>query len=136
MEEDYVILRAYPLSIEYSSPTSPETFITLNEDESIADQANEIGLGIEFQESSGLFYVDLSYSCNLTLLESILVFTLKVSYRGVVAINFSIPDERIRECLNVLVPQELYESVRELVYSITLNSGFNPIELDDYSFTT
>ena len=134
MEEDYVILMGYPLSIVYNAPTSPETILTLKDEDSVADQANHIGLQIEFQESLGLYYVDLSYSCDVTLPESMVVFTIKLTYRGVVVVNFSLPDEKIRECLNILVPQELYESVRELVFSITFHSGFNPIELEDYSF--
>ena len=135
MEEDYVILKQYLLNLEYNATTKPEKFLTFEED-SEANQANELGLQIEFQESSGLYYVDLSYSCDVTLPESIVVFSLKLIYRGIVAINFSLPDEKIRECLNILVPQELYEDIRELVDSITFHSGFNPIELDDFSFKT
>ncbi|MBD5259200.1 MAG: protein-export chaperone SecB [Bacteroides sp.] len=135
MEEDYVILKQYLLNLEYNAPTRPEEFLTL-EDDSEANQANELGLQIEFQESSGLYYVDLSFSCDATLPESIVVFTLKLIYRGIVVINFSLPEEKIRECLNILVPQELYEDIRELVYSITFHSGFNPIKLDDFSFKT
>ena len=134
MEEDYVILKQYLLNLEYDAPTKPEKFITLGGEDNDANQANQLGLRIEFQESSGLFYVDLSYSCDVTLAESIVIFSLKLTYRGVVAINFSLPDVRMRECLNDLVPQELYESVRELVFSITFHSGFNTIELEDYSF--
>ena len=134
MEEDYVILMGYPLSIVYNAPTPPETILNLKDEDSVADQASHIGLQIEFQESSGLYYVDLSYSCNVTLPESMVVFTIKLTYRGVVVVNFSLPDEKIRECLNILAPQDLYESVRELVFSITFHSGFNPIELEDYSF--
>lgn len=135
MEEDYVILKQYLLNLEYNAPTRPEKILTLEED-SEANQANEIALSVDYQKDSGLFYVDLSYSCDVTLPESIVVFTLKLIYRGVVVINFSLPDEKIRECLNIFVPQELYEDIRELVYSITFHSGFNPIELDDYSFST
>ena len=78
MEEDYVILKQYLLNLEYNAPTRPEEFLTL-EDDSEANQANELGLQIEFQESSGLYYVDLSFSCDVTLPESIVVFTLKLT---------------------------------------------------------
>ena len=136
MEEDYVILMSYPLSIEYNAPISPETILTIKKEDSDANQANQLGLRIEYQESSGLYYVDLSYSCDVTLPESIVIFTIKLTYRGVVVVNFSLPDEKIRKCLDTLAPQELYEDIREMIYSITFHSSFKPIELDGYSFRT
>lgn len=136
MEEDYIILKQYLLNLEYDAPTRPEKFLTLEEDNREANQENEIALSIEPQKDSGLFYVDLTVKCKVVLSDSSSVFSLKVTYRGATAVNFSIPDKKIRECLNVHVPQELYEAIRELIYSITLHSGFNPLELDDYSFKT
>lgn len=132
MEEDYVILKQYLLNLEYNAPTKPEEILTLEED-SEANQANEIALSIEYQKDSGLFYVDLTVNCNVVIPENISVFSLKATYRGVVVVNFSLPDEKIRECLNTLVPQELYESIRDVIYSVSMLSGWTPIEMEYYS---
>ncbi len=134
MEEDYVILKQYLLNLEYNSPIKPEKVILLNEEESEANQANEIALSIEYQKDSGLFYVNLTVTCDVSLTETISVFSLKVTCRGVVAVNYSLPDDKIRECLNILVPQELYDNICDIIYSVTENSGFPPIEMDYYSF--
>lgn len=74
MEEDYVILKQYLLNLEYNSPINPENLLTLNEEESEANQANEIGLCVKYQEESGLFYVDLPVTCDVSLTKSIQVF--------------------------------------------------------------
>lgn len=133
MEEDYVILKQYLLNLEYDAPTKPEKFITLGED-SETNQANEISLSVEYQKDSGLFYVDLTVTCDVSLTKSIQVFSLMVTFRGVVAVNFSLTDEKIRECLNILVPQELYDNICDIIYSVTENSGYAPIEMDYYYF--
>lgn len=133
MEEDYVILKQYLLNLEYNAPIKTEKFLTLEED-SEANQANEIALSIEFQKDSGLFYVDLSYSCHITLSDNMIVSILKMTYRGAVVVNFSLPENKIREILNIHVPQELYTSIIDAVYSVTANSGFAPVELNEYSF--
>lgn len=134
MEEDYVILKQYLLNLEYNSQIKPEKILIPNEEESEANQANEIVLGIEFQKDSGLFYVDLTVTCDVSLTETSPVFSLKVTCRGVVAVNYSLPDDRIRECLNILVPQELYDNICDIIYSVTENSGYAPIEMDVISF--
>lgn len=134
MEEDYVILKQYLLNLEYNAPTKPEEILTLEED-SEANQANEIALSIEYQKDSGLFYVDLSYSCHITLQDTIILSILNMTYRGAVVVNFSLPENKIREILNIHVPQELYNSIIDVVYSVTANSGFTPVELDNYSFS-
>ncbi|MDE5830561.1 MAG: protein-export chaperone SecB, partial [Clostridia bacterium] len=83
-----------------------------------------------------LFYVDLTVNCNVVIPENFSVFSLKATYRGVVVVNFSLPDEKIRECLNILVPQVLYESIRDVIYSVSMLSGWTPIEMEYYSFKT
>lgn len=133
MEEDFVILKQYLLNLEYNAPTKPEEIFT-HEEDSEANQANEIALSIEYQKDSGLFYVDLSYSCHITLSDTMIVSILKMTYRGAVVVNFSLPENKIREILNIHVPQELYTSIIDVVYSVTANSGFAPVELDEYSF--
>lgn len=133
MEEDYVILKQYLLNLEYNAPTNPVKILTLEED-SEANHANEIALSIEYQKDSGLFYVDLTVNCKVVIPEEMSVFSLKATFRGVVVVNFSLPDEKIRECLNILVPQELYETICEVVYSVSMLSGWTPIEMEYYSF--
>ena len=130
MDEDYVILKLYLLNLEYNSPIKPEKILTLDKEGSEANQANEIGLSIEYQKDSGLFYIDLTVTCDVSLPETIHVFSLKATCRGVVAVNFSLPEDKIRECLNTLVPQELYDNICDIVYTVTENSGFQPIEMD------
>ena len=76
---------------------------------------------------------DLTVKCKVGLSEKISVFSIKTTYRGVVVVNFSLPDEKIRECLNIFILQELYEYIREVVYSVSMHSGLTPIEMDYYS---
>lgn len=134
MEEDYAVLSQYLLKLEYDSPADPVKLLTLDED-STADQSNEIKLSVELQPDSGLYHVDLTVICKVALSEDMPVFALRVTYRGVVAVNFSLPDDKIREYLHVVVPQELYDPMCDIIYSVTENSGFSPIEMDYYSFS-
>ena len=136
MEEDYVILHSYILKLDFNSPTPPVEYLntTLNEKDCFANQSNEIKLSVEYQKDSGLFFVDLNVICNVQMNDDIEVFSIDVVYRGLVAVNFSLGESEIKECLNVRAPQELYSSVQDVIYSVTEHSGFPAIEMDDFSF--
>ena len=114
MEEDYVILKQYLLNLEYNATTKPEEILTL-EEYSEANQANEIALSIEYQKDSDLFYVDLTVNCNVVIIEKNTKFFLKATYRGVMVVNFSLPDEKIRECLNMRLCRNNYWSATSTV---------------------
>lgn len=136
MEEDYVILHSYILKLDFNSPRSPVEYLntTLNEKDCFANQSNEIKLSVEYQKDSGLFFVDLNVICNVQMNDDIEVFSLDIIYRGLVAVDLSLDECEIKECLNVRAPQELYSSVQDVIYSVTEHSGFPAIEIDDFSF--
>lgn len=136
MEEDYAILHSYILKLDFSSPASPVEYLntTLKEKDCFANQSNEIKFSVEYQKDSGLFFVDLNIICNVQMNDDIDVFSLDIVYRGLVAVNFSLDESEIRECLKVRAPQELYRSVQDVIYSVTKHSGFLAIQLDAYSF--
>lgn len=136
MEEDYAILHSYILKLDFSSPASPVEYLnkTLRDKECLGNQSNEIKLSVEYQKDSGLFFVDLNVICNVQMNDDIELFSLDVVYRGLVAVNFSLGDSEIKECLNIRAPQELYRSVKDVIYSVTEHSGFPAIEMDDFSF--
>ncbi len=89
---------------------------------------------MEYQKDSGLFFVDLNIICDVQMNDDIDVFSLDIVYRGLVAVNFSLDESEIRECLKVRAPQELYRSVQDVIYSVAKHSGFLAIQLDAYSF--
>ena len=129
--EDYIIVDEYAVCLNMNVVCPPTRYIRNSNLE--ANQKNELGLSIEFQEESGLFYVDIKYHGEVYLVDELL-FSIDLLYRGEVVIDFSLEQELIRNFLNVEVPQELYSSVQEIVKSTTTFSGYAAIELEDYSF--
>ena len=129
--EDYIIVDEYAVSLTMNLACPPTKHII--DTNPVANQENEIGLSIEFQEGTGLFYVNIKYHGEINLGEELL-FSIDLLYRGEVVINFSLKQEVIRGLLNVEIPQELYSSVQEIVKSTTTFSGYPAIELDYYSF--
>lgn len=129
--EDYIIVDEYAVSLTMNVACPPTKHIANTNP--VANQENEIGLSIEFQEESGLFYVNIKYHGEINLGEELL-FSIDLLYRGEVVINFSLKQEVIRGLLNVEIPQELYSSVQDIVKSTTTFSGYPAIELDYYSF--
>lgn len=136
MEEDYAILHSYILKLDFNSPAPPVDYLntTLKRQDCIANQSNEIKLSVEYQKESGLFFVDLNVICHVQMSKNIDIFSLNVVYRGLVAVNFSLEESKIMECLRIRVPQDLYRAVQDIIYSVTKYSGFPPIKLDAYSF--
>lgn len=136
MEEDYAILHSYILKLDFHSPISPVDYLnkTLNDKECFANQSNEIKLSVEYQKDSGLFFVDLNVICNVKMNDDLDLFSMDVVYRGLVAVNFSLEESKIKECLRIRGPQELYGSLQDVIYSVTKYSGFPAIQLNAYSF--
>lgn len=136
MEEDYVILHSYILSLNFGSPASPVDYLnkTLKDKVCFANQSNEIKLSVEYQKDSGLFFVDIRVICNVQMKDDIDLLSIVIVYRGVVAVNFSLEESKIKECLKVRAPQELYGSLQDVIHSVTRYSGFPAIQLDYYSF--
>lgn len=136
MKEDYAILHSYILKFDFDSPASPVDYLnkTLKDKDCFANQSNEIKLSVEYQKDSGLFFVDLNVICNVWMNDDIDLFSIDVVYRGLVAVNFSLEENKLKECLRVRVPQELYGSLQDVIYSVTRYSGLPAIQLDAYSF--
>lgn len=136
MEEDFAILHSYILKLNFDSPASPVSYLneTLTGKDCVADQSNEIKLSVDYQKESGLFFVDLNVVCHVKMSKDIEVISINLVYRGLVAVNFALDENTIMECLRVRAPQELYRSVQDVIYSVTEQSGFPPIEMDDFSF--
>lgn len=136
MDEDYAILHSYILKLDFGSPASPIEYLnkTLKDKDCFANQSNEIKLSVEYQPDSGLFFVDLNVISNVQMNDDIDLFSIDVVYRGLVAVKFSLEENKITECLRVRVPQKLYGSLQDIIYSVTRYSGLPTIQLDDYSF--
>lgn len=127
MEEDYVIFHHYIRSLHYEAPAPEDLFLEAGAEDS--NLSNEIKLAVELQKESGLFHVDLTLILQATLPSGATVFSLNLVYRGIAAVNFSLPDEKISECLNSRVPHDLYQAARKVIANVTEVSGFPTIEM-------
>ena len=132
MDQDYFIFHKYIRQLDYDAPSPEELFLEEGAEDS--NLSNEIKLSVELQKESGLFHVDLQIRLNATMPSGAIIFSLNLVYRGLVAVNFSMSEDKIRECLNIRIPQELYESARLAVEGITKVSGFPPVKMEKISF--
>lgn len=132
MDQDYFIFHKYIRQLDYDAPTPEELFLEEGAEDS--NLSNEIKLSVELQKESGLFHVDLQIILNATMPSGASVFSLNLVYRGIAAVNFSMTDDKIRECLNIRIPQELYSAARKVVENVTMVSGFSTVKMEMISF--
>lgn len=132
MDQDYFIFFKYIRQLDYDAPSPEDLFLEDGAENS--NLSNEIKLSVELQKESGLFHIDLHIILNATMPSGATVFSLNLVYRGIVAVNFSMTDDKIRECLNIRAPQELYNSARKVVENVTKESGFPAVKMEKVSF--
>lgn len=130
MKEDYVIVEEYNVALHFNVFEDPTNYIS---DKSInSTEKNELSLQIEFQ-SNGTFYVDLMLETSL-FIENKEILYIDFIYRGVTVVNFSLNEEKIKEILNIHVPNKLYISMKRIVSYITKFSGFSKLKLKEINF--
>lgn len=132
MDEPYVLLLTYIHKLETNSVGNPIKFIENHPNTVNVNTC--IGLSVTHQTESGLFYVDVDITCVSTTDDCNISLNIHLIYRGVAAINFSLGDDEINDILQVQIPQELYNSAKEIIQDISRNSGLFSLDLDDYSF--
>ena len=131
LKEDYIIVNKYVVNLNFNVYTSPTKFV--GEGNPLANQSHDLGFAVTFQEDTGLFYVDLILKSDISIMEEKL-YTIDITYRGIVVINNKLDDDAVKECLYVSVPSALYKSLQFLVEDVTNHSGYAPILLDEYTF--
>lgn len=118
--------------VEFKSPSAPDIFFNRNKGADL-----EVSIDVMTREGSdaSLHLVDL----HVRLIPRIcgkIVFDLKVIYSTLVEISDKNIDEESRDLLlKVVIPQDMYNPLRSLIWQMTSISGFPPVMLPDYDFS-
>lgn len=129
----FMPIKSYLKSVEFDSPNTPEMFFNAN---SAANLEISIDVQSRVAEDTSLYLVEL-HTCLTPKINEQLVFNLKLVYSTLVEITDKEMDNETRKyLLTVVVPQNMYNPLRALVWKLTLESGFPPIMMNDYDFAT
>lgn len=132
METPFMIIRTFLKNVEFSSPNTPGLFFSNN-------GAASMGVSIDVQtkvaEGTSLFLVDLITRLTPKV-EDQVIFDIQLTYSALVELDTALDEDTRKRILQVLVPQNLYNPLRALVWDITSASGFPPFMLNDYDFTS
>lgn len=129
----FMPIKTYLKSVEFDSPNTPEMFFNAN---SAANLEISIDVQSRVAEDTSLYLVEL-HTCLTPKINEQLVFNLKLVYSTLVEITDKEMDNETRKyLLTVVVPQNMYNPLRALVWKLTLESGFPPIMMNDYDFAT
>lgn len=132
MTENFKILQEYVSNFSYDCPLAPELFI--NPYKGSSRLVTTLGINIKSLSGDELFLVSLQVDCNTKLSDDRTLFALNLKYDVLVAMTQELSDDDIREYLNVTIPQTVYPAIRDAVYIRTMDIGFSPVRLSNYSF--
>ena len=130
---NYRIIKDYYLKeIVFESPNTPELFFSEE-----TTGTKEITFDTTSKISDNKYYlVDLHVSIRTRIPDG-LVFGVNLTYSILIeALDDDVDQEELEYLLKVVIPQSLFNPLRNMVWSITTQSGFPPIMLNDHDFDT
>lgn len=134
MKTSYVILKSFLKSINWESPETPAIFFREEEETHLI---TEIDIHLQAANDAPIYIVELDASLTPTTNDGVAICKLKVIYGAIINIlENSIPEEKLHYILETEVPLKIYDSLRAIIWEITRESGFPPIMMKDYSFTS
>ena len=129
----FMPIKTFLKKVVFESPNTPDLFFNA---ESAANLEISIDVQSRVAEDTSLYLVEL-HTCLTPKINEQLVFNLKLVYSTLVEITDKEMDNETRKyLLTVVVPQNMYNPLRALVWKLTLESGFPPIMMNDYDFAT
>lgn len=130
MESPFMIIRTFLKDVEFSSPNTPGLFFSNN---STATMGVTIDVQAKVADGTSLFLVDLITRV-MPKVEEQVIFDIQLTYSALVELDITLDEDTRKRILQVLVPQNIYNPMRALVWKITNASGFPPFMLNDYDF--
>ena len=114
----------------FESPNTPELFF---QGETSANM--EINIKVDSKVSDDRFYlVELIVSLRPKI-SDVLIFGIKLTYATLVKVfDDDVDPEGLEHLLKVVIPQTMYDPLRNLVWKLTTDSGFPPVMMKDFDF--
>ena len=132
METPFMIIRTFLKDVEFSSPNTPGLFFGNNSNNSTASM--EVSIDVQAKVVEGtLFLVDL-FTRVTPKFEEQVIFDIWLTYSALVELDMTLDEDTRKRILQVIVPQNLFNPLRSLVWTITTASGFPPYMMNDYDF--
>ncbi|MCT4552522.1 MAG: protein-export chaperone SecB [Alphaproteobacteria bacterium] len=130
VDEKFRIVAQYIKDLSFEVPGAPKYFFEKIEGEK---PAIEIGVDIKVKKvNDDIFTVLLHTKVNNKLKDEVL-FLAEVDYEAVVKLNVESEKEE-KEILLIDTPSMIFPFVREIICSLTKDSGFPPIVLNSIDF--
>lgn len=127
----FMPIKTFLKNVAFESPNSPGLFFNAD------GMANlEVSIDVQSRAAKGTSFYLVELHTRLTpKIDEQIVFNLNLIYSTLVEIaNKEIEEECLKKVLQVDIPQSMYNPLRALVWNLTLESGFPPIMMSDYSF--
>lgn len=132
MEAPFMIIRTFLKDVEFSSPNTSRLFFSNN---STASMGVTIDVQAKVAEGTSLFLVDLITRVTPKVEEQV-IFDIQLTFSALVELDITLDEDTRKRILQVLVPQNIYNPMRALIWDITTASGFPPLMLNDYDFVS
>ncbi len=132
MEAPFMIIRTFLKNLEFRSLNTPGLFFS-NDSSASATLGVSIDVQAKVAEETSLFMVDLVTRITPQVKEQA-IFDIHLTYSALVELDTTLDEDTRKKILQVLVPQNLHDPLRALVWNITTASGFSPLMLKDFDF--
>lgn len=128
--ESFKTLQNYVSNIEFKTSNVPDLFFS---EDNLGNL--DISIGIKPRLLDDLHYIVELHACLTSKLEEEIVTILEITYSSFGRIiDENLNAEQINEILTDVIPGNMYDPLRALVWEITSASGFTPIMMEDYNF--
>ena len=101
-EQRYTIRQEYMKTLDFSSPASPEFFISSYQGKSTL--STSIDIEIQSDENNGLFCINLMVQCSVNLEDGRTVINVSTEYCALVIINKLLDDIELKKLLTIEIP--------------------------------
>lgn len=131
-KEAYTSIKEYLKSVEFESPSSPEVFL---DEEQGASPYLDFTTKLYSIADTSCYIVELHTLFSATAEEKDVV-RIKVVYASLIKVlDQDLDEDQLRQILAVEVPQNMYDTVRVIVWNLLSVSGFPPLLLFDHDFS-
>lgn len=132
MNQQFVIAGSFLKNATFELHTIPELFFSTS---SLANVGININVQSKKADFASAYWVDVYIDLE-PYVDDKIIFSLHIEYTALTnIIDNDMDEDALKHILGTEVPQNLYDSIRGIVWNITSASGFPPIMLNDYNFT-
>lgn len=129
---NFHLIKTFLKEVVFESPNTPELFFS---EEVSANM--EINIDHKSKVSDGKYYLVELYVSLRPRISDKLIFGIKLTYSSLIEVlDKDVDQEELEYLLKVVIPQSMYDPLRNLVWKLTTKSGFPPVMMKDYDFAT